>query len=452
MGKRGPKSWREKAEKPRRLGMKGRMVMRHLETRSDACFKVYRGGWNAMWGSAADLLRGWGIKPPGQYKKRNLFGGNLWGSPAEFRKNPITGNRLARVLERAYEKGVTLSMLKKMRKTCSLCYMLDKGIAGKNYPVVDAMMDCLDFRKCSPKTSLVPTKIVKPAQLKQAFTKPYDPAGDLTFVEFQQGQSAAYHWCVLGSRSGCDLNKIKESEDHFFDDEQDFCTTAFVDGRSKLHLHQSGTRPWNAWVICFCPNHEHVPPPPGFEWEFDDDGNPAQIPEGICTNCPLFGAQLLRRLQPNAPFRWYKKWTQKRFQRENHGSVFVLAMRWFVQQGVMTWENPFDTNSGRKALALWCDELNVLYHESVEIMSDTEDVWRQSYQPNLPPSGYKPREQSQDYLKATAALRRFRTFLGRDPPPEPLPPGMTPTQKHLQMLSEAAGIAHKTRKLYEKKD
>ena len=236
---------------------------------------------------------------------------------------------------------------------------------------------------------------------------------------------------------------------HHFDLEQQYWTTGFVDGRSKLHLHKSGTRPWNAWMLCMCPNGKHVSPPPDFEYTFDTDGNPRELPEGLCTTCPLFAGQLLRSLQKE-PFRWYKKWTKKGFQKENIGSVVMIAMRWFVEQGVMTWEHRYDTNSGRKALALWCVETGAPYVETVHIMGDTEDVWRTNYQPGLPASGHTIREQSQDPLLATAALKRFRSFCGRDPPPEPLPEGMTADQRHMQLISEHLGIGRKTIQLYKK--
>ena len=425
-----------------------------LERRNKLTLKGYVAGWYAMWKWAPSLLRGWGIKPPRTYDRRNIFGGVLWGTPAEYRNNhPLSGQRCARVLERAFEKKVPLGQLLQMRKTCSLIYMLHSGEGGKNFPVVDSMVRCLgpDERNCGPKVrSLVPTKIMSPDQLKESLTKEWRGADSgMSLVDFLEGATANYHWNVLGARSGVDLDKIKCSETHYFDEQKRFFTTAYVDGRSKLPLHKNGTRPWNAWHLCMCPGAVHVSPPEGFEYTFDAAGNPHELPANVCTTCPVFAGEVISRLQEaSGTFRHYKKWTLKRFQKQNHGNIVALARRWLVYQGVMTAEDPFCSNSGRKCLAGWTNHVGAGYAQSVHISGDTEDVWRENYALNLEPCGYKVRQQSTDYLIATAALRKLRKFLGREAPPEPLPPGMTRGERHMQMISECFGIGQETRQLY----
>ena len=429
--------------------MKGRMVYRMTKMKSKHTLKVYKAGWYQMWKRAGNLLKSWKIPEPGSWDKYNQMGGRMWATPAEYRRNPLSGNRCALVLEHAYDNKVPLDTLKQMRKTCSFLYHLKTGISGKNFPIVDAMMECLDPRGCGPKKcSLTPTKIISPEQLRTAFTKEWTPESVMSLVNFCIGVLAAWDWCVLGARSGCDLGKIKDSEDHHFDVANKAWSTSYVGGRSKLPLHKSGTRAWRAWRKCICPNNEHVSPPEDFEYTFDADGNPLEFPDGLCTTCPLFAGQLLKSLQEDH-FRCYKKWTKKRFQKENHGTPVMVAMRWFVHQGVMTWENPFHTNSGRKSLALWCQEVGADYLESVHVSGDLEDVWRKSYQPLLPPCGVEIREQSLDVQVATAALARLRGFFGRDPAPEPLPEGLTARDKTLLLISDRLGIREQSLALYK---
>ena len=84
----------------------------------------------------------------------------------------------------------------------------------------------------------------------------------------------------------------------------------------------------------------------------------------------------------------------------------------------------------------------------MHISGDTEDVWRKNYALHLEPSGYTVREQSPDFLIATSALRKLRTFIGREPEPEPLPAGMSRIERHLQLVSERLGFGEDTRQLY----
>ena len=256
VGKRGPKSSFEKVKWPPKMGMKGRMVKRLLLQRTHHCLKVYKNGWQQMWNWAPELLTRWKIKRPGQYDKDNIMGGELWGTPSEYRNNhPLSGPRCARVLEHAHSKRVPYDTLRQMRKTCSYIYMLHEGVGEENFAVVNSMMKSLDKRQCGEKRKqLVPTKIMNPEQLRDSLLKEWrGPDSGMCLVNFLQGGLGNWHWNVLGARKGCDLTKLKNSEDHFFDEQRRFFTTAYVDGRSKLPLHKNGTRPWNAWHLCMCP-------------------------------------------------------------------------------------------------------------------------------------------------------------------------------------------------------
>ena len=449
MGKRGPKSCRERAEKPRRMGMKARMVWRTTTMKSKHTIKVYRAGWNLMWRYSRELLESWGVPVPGAYSKTSQLGGLMPATPQEFRKSPITGPRLALCLEDAYEQGVTLSNLKNMRKTCSFLHHLKTGKSGKNFEIVDGMMESLNPAGCGvQKRFLKPTKIATPEELKTAFTREWrGPQSGMTLVEFTQGVVSGWHWCVLGCRSGEDLKRIKESEVHFVDAENGTWAVSFVNGRCKLPMHKSGNRPWNAWAICLCPNADHRPPE-GFY--LNNSGNPIGVlPAGLCTTCPLFAWQLMERYQSNH-FRCYKKWTVRgRFGKGDQGSVVNLARSWFAYQGVMQWEDPFHSNSGRKALAGWLDLLDVPYEQSVHIHGDLPDIWREHYQPRMLPCSANIREQSPDAQLATAALRSLREYFDRHPPPPPPPPGVqTPADMCTIMLMDRLGMGKTARAIY----
>ena len=428
--------------------MRGRMTYRLNKMKSKSTLQMYRSGFRRMWDYAPDRLSKWKIPRPGSWRF-NQMGGVMWASPAEYRRNPLSGKRCALVLEIAHERECSKDNLKLMRKTCSFLFQLDTGTSGENFPDVNAMMKTLDMKQCgSPSKSLLPSRIISPGQLKEVFTKEWEPGCGMSLIRFLQGGLATWDWSVLGARSKADLEKVKQSEDHSFDPEHKCWSTGYLGGRSKLAMQKAGTRPWRAWAICLCPGNLHQPPPEDVEYTFDADGNPS-VELNLCTTCPLFAGQLLRRLMPTN-FRRYRKWTKEgRFGTSDHGDIVKLSMEWLVHQGVMDPAHPFDSNSGRKAHAHLCQEVDARYHESMHVHGDLEDVFRTHYQPGLPPSGgYKVREQSLDPQVATAALVKFRGFFGRDPVPEPLPPGLTPDSKVLLMLAQNAGLMTKALEVY----
>jgi len=437
------------------MGMKGRMTFRLNKMKSKSTLQMYRSGWRRMWDYAPEHLTRWKIPKADSWDPSNQMGGVMWATPAEYRRNPLSGNRLALILETAFDNGCSADNMKLMRKTCSFLYQLHTGQSGENFPVVNGMMVTLDLKRCGPPSkSLIPTKILPPPKMREAYLKEWDPNGPMTFVDFMQGALATWDWCVLGARTVCDLNKIKESEEHDFDEQNKCWSTAYPGGRSKLPMHKAGSRPWRAWGICLCPDNVHIPPPEDFEYSFTKKGNPRRLPR-LCTTCPLFIGQLLERMMRwKPPFRRYRKWLKAgHFGKSDHPNVVHLSLRWLANQGVMDAAHPFDTNSGRKALAAWNEELDVRYNESVHIHGDLEDVFRKSYYPLLPQSGgYKVREQSLDYRVATAGLVKLRGYFGRDPPPEPPPPGLTKDQQVLLMLADQAGLRRQALQVYQGPD
>ena len=67
----------------------------------------------------------------------------------------------------------------------------------------------------------------------------------------------------------------------------------------------------------------------------------------------------------------------------------------------------FDSNSGRKCLARWSRHLHLDYKWIFQIMGDLPEVWRKSYDNNLPKTDWKIRTQSTDPEFTCFALRKF---------------------------------------------
>ena len=448
VGKRGPKSWSERATKPRRMGMKGRMVYRTLKAKGSSALQTYRSGFRRMWDFARDHLTKWKIPEPGSWDKKNLFRGTMWSSSTEYRKRPLSGTRCARVLELCWERGITVDNLKVVKKCMSCIYLLATGIPSSNFPQVTAMFKTLDLKRCgAKKRSTLPTKILAPVQLKNAFTREWNPDGNLSLVEFCQGVLAAWDWAVLGNRPNEDLHKIKISRLHHWDLPNKCWSTSYVGGRSKLHGNKRGTRPWRAWRICLCPDNEHVSPPA--DMAIANDGDPVEaLPEAICTTCPLFAGELLKSLQPEGELGIYKRWNLEGFGVNNHANIVDLARNWLVEQNVMSWAAPFCTNSGRKTLGAWCQLVDARYAESVHIHGDLEDTWINHYQPLLEATGSKTRVQAVDFVVATSALTKLQRYFERHAPLAPLPQGLSKDSRVLMMLARHVGMYSEARDVY----
>ena len=443
LGRRGPKSWREKAKSQPRMGMKARMVRRVLMSKSRHALQTYRSGCRRAYEFGADHWKRWGIPVPDTWPKGNIFGGVMWGSPQDYRNHPLSGVRCARLLELAWERGITEPNLKLIRKFTSCLFLLKTGTPKSNFPEVNAMFATLNLNMCAPKADRKPKRVVAPEQLKTAYNREWSREDDLCLVEFCQGAVASYDWCALGSRPVSDMNKIKESNKHSFDNINNCWTTDFLGGRSKLQDHKAGTRPWKAWRICLCPNEDHVSPPD--DLLIGEDGNPFEdepLPEDCCTTCPVFCGELLRQLQPEGEFYVYRKWNKSKgfSECQNHKSPVRLSFKWFVNQGVMTVNDPFCTHGGRKALGAWLHKMNVVYEDSVHIHGDLPTVFRKHYQPSMPAyNGDQIRLQAEDYLRATFALLKLRRYFGRERPPAPLPAGISRQEKLLLLLSRRDG-------------
>ena len=454
--KPGPKSLLEKHVAPKGAGLKARTIHRFVtEIQSESARSQARKGFNAMWRFAPDLMRKWKVPKVGEFQKTNLHGGRLWGSYTEWHRKPITARRIALIFEKcALNTKCSDAVLKQISKTLSYLYLLETGVPKSNWPSLPGLKITLAKRKkIRQQQTVKPLDVPTGHQLAYAFTREWRENKDgWSLLRFILASVCAWDSHVLGSRPKSDLNKIKKSTCHWFGD--DCWSTALVEGRSKLPLGKAGTRPWCAYRVCLCPNGKHVPPEPGLCHQFNDEGN-LQDPTKYTTTCPLFAGQLLKQFQEAAgyeDFKLYRKTMvgKKRTAKGRSliGQANILnvekeAIEWLQFQGV----HPVSNNSGRKCLAAWLSVTKCPYHESFQIMADLESVWQACYQPDLPPDGFKCREQSRSLPVATAAIRRFQNLCGRSPPPQP--PPMSKTDQILKVICSKLGLNKSFEKVWK---
>ena len=324
----------------------------------------------------------------------------------------MTDKTAGEILERCYESGkATEDQLKQVRHSLSYSYYLQTGIGGENWPEVNAQWR--SFRLADlPKSSrtVKPTKIPTPLNLKEAYTKPWTPDCGMSLAEWIVGVIACWDTHVFGMRPNVDIKKVKDSRIHEIYGNDGYGRTQMVEGRSKLHLHKRGTRPWWCYRVCTCKNKHKSPT--SRQMRLNVAGNPKSRPTWN-TCCPLAAMQFLEHHQ-GPSWRIYPKWIKTgTYGNINVGDVASFANQWLNVQGQHADDQGtiFDRNSGRKSLARWLEELGVPYRESLHIHGDLEGVWRHAYQGNLSQSHYRVREQSTDTDAATKGLRRFKKWL-----------------------------------------
>ena len=402
-----------------------------------------RNGWQVMWVCCPDLFGKWGLPEPGEYVQDNFHQGVMWGSMNEYRKHPLSELRCVEIFLRCFKAGISLDQLKQVRKTCSYIYHCETGIAKSNYPCFKNILKCIDTRKCrASKQTVKPHTILDEKDMVRALTTEWHPACGMTFVEFLRGYLILWDGWVLGARPNKDIGKIRDSEEHHFED--NCWSSAYLGGRSKLELQQDGTRPWRAWRICMCPNEKHIAPTGTFPFCLDRWGNPTESWSQYCTTCPVFIGEFLEQSMP-PPFRPYRKWLdsksrsnhgRSRWGKDNMGKLHDLAMRFLDAQGVRRCSK----NSGRKTTARLSHVVKSPHCELLHITGDLPDTWRKCYQPSYPPTNYKVREQSLNPAVATGFLVRIRKLCARAAPPQPAPSGLNRVESMMWMIASRLGI------------
>ena len=377
---------------------------------SESTANAYRTGFNTCWKYAGAYMARKGIPRPGEFDKNNLHKGRLWASRKECN---LTDKMAGSIIERIYESGkVGLDQLKQARHSMSYAYYLTTGIQKENYPEVYAQWRSFDMRTLPEvRRPVKPTKIPTPANLKTAFTSQWSPDHSMSFVQFLLGLLCCWDTDVFGLRPNVDTKKVKASQIHDVNPNEGYAWTEMVGGRSKLHGHKRGTRPWKVYRVCCCEGNHQSPSPV----ELDAEGNPVgQVTWNTC--CPVAAMEIIHNLQGHG-FKLYAKWfSRTKEYGQNCGDIAKMANKWLYSQGV---PGPFDRNSGRKSLSRWLDLLHVPYPESLHIHGDLECVWRSHYETKLVKSGLKTREQSLDTDTATRALRRFADWLHQNQQPPP---------------------------------
>ena len=393
------------------------------------------------------------VKKPGEFREDNIHGGRMWGSMQEWREHRLSSDKIAKIVIACFEGGASESTLKLIRKTCSYLYNLETGIPGENWSIMPGVFKCIKLSLCTPsKGGVIPDHVPTAEQLRLAFTTEFREGCGMTFLFFLRAVLIAWDFFVLGNRPKVDLNKIKKSVVHKHDTERHICATKFPGGRSKLAGHKKGTRNWWALRICMCPDGKHVSPKPGLAFSFDRYGNTRMDVSKYCTTCPIFAFEVLELSQPTGQLKLYRNWltseSRSRKGRSRWGDKSpeepqLVAIEWLRIQGV----SPISKNSGRKATADWSQKSGCPFHELVHIVGDNEDVWRKSYQPKLPPTNSKVREQSEDLVVATEALRRFRGFCGRNPPVV-VPSGLSRSELGFYTLLNNLGFGQDAKKIF----
>ena len=418
--KRGKKSFMEKAKLPRRAGYRKRVQFRKNKRKAKPTMKRYRTHFNLIFQLEGNFIRRSckGLGAPGSYDPLNQHGGGMPALPGDFRLSDLqAGKILFRIAE---EHSVSYDQFRGISGMFSYLFSISTGQQGTNYPEVKSVFSSYDKNDFQAMRSLMPQSIPTPAVLKLAFTKPYHFSCKWPFALWVTGLIAAWCWAVFGCRPNCDIKSLKDSRQHTINVAEGWGATAYKNGRNKLCGKKKGTRPWNCYFMCLCPDGKHQPVTK--EWAltaFNKDGNITKEPN-FCTECPVNCIKLKEiRAQANGEvFGLFSKWSETpQDWSGNHGDVATLAINWLELQGA-TFISRYERHAGRKSLAAWLTETKTPLPESHEIHGDHPDVWIPDYQPTCPWTDFSRRTQSPDPRIATTALRRFAFFLGRSRAPQ----------------------------------
>ena len=411
----GPKSYASLAQVPRGAGLRTRMAVRKNQMMGVSTMQQYRAGFKLMWRKARKYMKRIKIKEPGQYEKTNAHKGKMWALPREC---SLTGLQAATVIDTCYRtKQCSKDQLRTIRKSLSYAHFLTTGESEENYPEVVNVWNTFDFKKAAkPSKSLLPQRVPTLIELKTAFTTPWSAENPMDYVRWSAGLLIAWDVYVCGFRPGVDMQKIKKSTDHNVNYGEGYQSTGLFEGKAKLSGQKRGTRPWRVYRVCLCRDGEHKRP--GEDWilSIARTGNPTEATEHD-TECPLAAVEVFQQLQPNPDeMQIYRRWLYKRgfFSKQSYGDVVALANEWFRCQGILSADEKFQGNAGRKGSAGWQKKLKVPYKESFQIHGDLEKVWTKHYTGKTRRGQRNAeREQSVDPEVCCVALRKFSKSCGR---------------------------------------
>ena len=388
-----------------------------------------------MWRIVSKMMKQCKVLTPGSYDRHNHHGGVMPGWPKE---STMTNLRASKILRACIQSGkLTFSQLETVRKTMSFLWELEgtKTKRDSNWPCVGSLFESTVRKdKLAPKKREGrPTRIARPQDLKHAINKGWSNANRYPFLQWLSMYICFWDSQICGGRAFVDMEKIKKSRTHDYNFKAGWQCTQFVDGRAKLTGPKKGTREWWTWRVCMCRTKRHRRPGKNAWSAIDDDGNPTR-PLDFDERCPLAALEMVWQcqLEEDQPKRDYPNWVLRStkspawFGARNIGDPTQAALDWMEAQGLET----FDHNSGRKALAGYCNLLSIPYGLSVHIHGDLHDVWNKHYQSDVPETLLKIREQSRDPQMATAALRIFASYCGRGIDPYKPPMKLAERQQH----------------------
>ena len=415
--KRGPQSYREGKKLFHRAGYEAKLRYEVDTGKSDSAGQLYRYGYKMWWRvMPEEKLLSMGIPRLNSFSKSNGHDGEIWGWKREC---TMTNKKAGEImLECIRSRQLTLPMLGVVRKSLAYSYQLmGYDVTGKqnNWPEVGRAWKAITDEKCKPKRSTLPKKIPTPHELKKLFTSRWDARKNtMSFLRSIIARRAAHDILLCGNRPNEDIKRLKESRKHVINEADGWFCTSYERGRSKLSGPKKNTRKWKQYALCWCEGGRHRAPTLWDRYNIGSDGNPVRKPR-FDERCILAGFQFTNLWYPKKRWRRYPNVKVDGVLGDtNIGEPIHLALEWAYDNGVGLPEDPFSTNSGRKALAGLCDHLNVVYEESFEIHSDKFSTWEGSYQPGCI-------RRSEDFTRVdqcdtvdvtTRALRRFTQWFG----------------------------------------
>ena len=446
--KPGPASERSKCKLPRYAGRKTQIQKVKNEGRSDESVKQLKYGFKLLWEEVPATMRRYKVGKPGSFDPRNGFGGKCWGWPSECN---LTENSAEGIFWDVFrKKSLTKHQMEVVSKALAFAHELQGGEPLSNWKTVKRLKPVVKTATMAPpKGSVIPTKIPSVTEIETGFTREWSPECGQGIPEWSLGLVCAHDAFPCGLRSQEDVDRIKKSREHRFDWKNGWHATAFQGGRAKLCGAKKGTRPWWLYTSCFCKGEEHVRPPALCENAMlDDQGYPFE-PDTVTwtTTCPLACLEILGMYQKGEGFRRYPKWNGKRFlPSHNVADPVKFGIDWLVLQGACEGER-FDHNAGRKCFARLSRACHLEYADVFQVVGDLQEVWRESYDPDLPPSQFSAREQSKDPSVCCAALRVIaRRILKRG---KAFPPRLTRQERLLYVhLVHSAGKEAADRALF----
>lgn len=380
-----------------------------------------RQGYHIMWDNAPGKCKQLGFPKPGTFHRDNGHRGEIWGWPKECN---MTDQKAGKILLELIRLGtLTLSQLEVVRKSLAYSYQLKGGLVTKykkNWAEVYRVWKGVDDIKCAPTKSTKPTRIPTPEENRTAATTRWDGTkSKLSLLDWVRCRRAWYDTFFCGHRPNKDMEKMKNSRKHCIDKREGWSWTDFVQGRCKLQGPKKHSRAWKQWSVCWCKGGKHRSPTLAARYNVNDNGNPKDGDPGFDTLCITAGFEFTnlwikkkkdRRRYPNLIGTGTGKSGKGNIGNSDVGKPKLLAQRYMADCGL----GPFDTNSGRKALARMFTKLNIAYEPGFEIHGDTYGTWEGSYQNGCrrERKEFTRRKQSEDGDIATKALRQISQWMG----------------------------------------